>query len=147
MTDPVPLIDAMLRRHVAPTIDGLYRRGAPPLTVEYHNSELPWFEIGPPLDFDPGELEEMDEDDEFDLDTVWHTVLPDGGSLRVGEEAHHGSFGFFSREDATGAVVWAVVMTDSNPFVEARVDGPVATFVNNLGNEVTLRLDDPVFGA
>lgn len=138
------LIDEMLRRRVAPAIDGLYRVGAPPRSVEYDNAALSWFEVGPPLDFDPGELEELDSDDEFELDGVPRAATPDGGAV-WGGEGSHGSEGFFAREDAAGNVVWAVVMAESNPFVTVSVDGQVATFVNNLGNAVTVRLDDPHF--
>ena len=72
--------------------------------------------------------------------------LPDGGSLTCGEGAL-GSFGFFARRDARGDVVWAVMLTVSNPFVRIDVDGTTATFTNNLGRSLSIDLTDPFFAA
>ena len=43
-----------------------------------------------------------------------------------------GADGFFARLDPDGAPLWVVFMTNSNPFLQARMDGMVATFTNNL---------------
>jgi hypothetical protein len=58
-----------------------------------------------------------------------------------------GADGFFARLDPDCAPVWVVFMTDSNPFLEARFDGAVAVFTNNLQRSVAIDLKLPYFAA
>lgn len=56
-----------------------------------------------------------------------------------------GSEGFFARLDPDRNLVRLVFLSDSNPFVQAAVEGLLATFTNNLGNSITIDLDDSDF--
>ena len=62
------------------------------------------------------------------------------GSLVCGECAH-GSEGYFARLDSHSRLLWVVYQTESNPFVQARVDGSVAVFTNNLDQTVAVDLN------
>lgn len=88
---------------------------------------------------------DADPDAVMEIDPATRVLLPTGRVSVCCGEGSLGSHGFFGREDADGEVVWVVVLTRSNPFLRAEVDGTVATFINNLGRSVAIDLTDPYF--
>jgi hypothetical protein len=136
------VIAELLRARTAPGVDGLFRRGVgPSYQVVIDGPTLRRFEIGQPFDHDDWDA---DPDALVEIDPAVRLPLPGGGSVCCGE-GPLGADGFFAREDGDGAVVWVVVLTRSNPFVRAEVDGRTATFTNNLGHSLTIDLTDPHF--
>jgi hypothetical protein len=128
---------------MVPCADGLFRRSGPSHKVFIDRQVLTHFRIGEPWnhdDWDP----DPDACQELNPDPAAVVGLPDGGAIWAGG-GDHGSYGFFARLDAADDVVWAVMLTDSNPFVHAEVTDAVATFVNNLGNSLRIDLTDPWF--
>jgi hypothetical protein len=134
-------IRELWRAGTAPAQDGVYRVGGGAHAVEVGGAELPWFDVGPPLD-----LKDVlaDPDDVMEVDICAEVELPNGW-LVCGEGAH-GSEGFFARLDGMRDLVWIVALRNSNPFYSVTVNGPMATFTNNLGNAATVNLDEPEFG-
>ncbi len=136
-------IKDLLREHLVPDVDGLFRRDGASRWAEVDSDALNYFEVGDLWDHDDWDP------DPHGLTEVAGVVvapLPDGGSLTCGEGGL-GSFGFFARRDARGDVVWAVMLTDSNPFVRIDVDGTPATFTNNLDRSLSIDLAHPYFAA
>lgn len=78
-------------------------------------------------------------------------LLVDPGHARqVAAESEHG--GVQDRVDpccvaTPRCVVWLVFLSDSNPFEQVSVDGSLATFTNDLGNTLTVDLEDPDFAS
>jgi hypothetical protein len=131
----------LLRAQMVPCEDGLFRRSGPSHRVSVDPQTLTRFRIGEPWDHDDWDPD-PDANQELNPDPAAVVALPGGGAVWAGG-GDHGSYGFFARLDAAGDVVWAVMLTDSNPFEHAWVDGDVATFGNNLGR--TLRIDLAMF--
>ncbi|WP_329072561.1 hypothetical protein [Amycolatopsis sp. NBC_01480] len=124
-----------------PARDGLYRVDGPAWAVDVDGPALSWFEIGAPLDLNDVLA---DPEDVLDIDVSAEASLPRGGSVVCGEGAM-GSEGFFARLDAMGSLVWVVSLLHSNPFYGVAVEESVATFTNNHGNSIDIRLDAPEF--
>jgi hypothetical protein len=133
-------IDAVLRAGAVPGTDGFFRADGTSRRVEYGGPELPWFELGPPLEPDA-----WDDDDIEELDPAVLADLPNGQGAVCCGEGSLGADGFFARRDAAGNLIWVVFMTRSNPFCQVEVTGMAATFINNLGNSVVIDLNDPDF--
>ncbi|MFW6693707.1 hypothetical protein [Streptomyces sp. MAR4 CNX-425] len=70
----------------------------------------------------------------------------DDGDLLWGGEGSYGSEGFAARLRSDRTLVWAVFLTDANPFTEIRTSGRTATFRSTSGVGITLDLDDPAGG-
>ena len=134
-------IAALLRARTAPDADGLFRAAGPSYRVSVDGPELRRFEIGRPFDHDDWDA---DPDALFEIDPAARLPLPGGGSVCYGE-GPLGADGFFARADSAGAVLWVVMLTRANPFVSGQLDGPAATFTNNLGHSLTIDLTDPHF--
>jgi hypothetical protein len=135
----------LLKARMVPSEDGLFRRRGPSREVFVDPQILTGFRVGEPWDDDDWN---PDPHANQYLDPAPAAVvkLPDGGEICAGAGTL-GSDGFFFRVDASGAVIWAVMLTDSNPFEHAEVTDDVATFVNNLGNSLRIDLTDPNFAA
>jgi hypothetical protein len=126
-----------LRARQAPDREGLYRADGTARHAEVDGPTLSWLDLGGPLD-----VHAMDDEDVIELDPAVHIALPDAGSVCCGE-GPLGADGFFARYKAEGEPAWAVVLHNSNPFLEAGVEGMVAIFTNNLGHSLRIDLTSP----
>lgn len=82
--------------------------------------------------------------DETDLTSVFQNFskVIDGVTYAGGEAASHGSYGFFYKR--TGDTLdWALMSTDSNPFVDVSVDGNNVHFVSSSGQIWMVKIDNP----
>jgi len=132
---------ALVRAGSVPCVEGLFRADGTVRRVDYDGPRLSRFEVGPLFvptwQFDP--------DDMADIDWADRAGLPaDKGSVCCGE-GPMGADGFFARLDPDGVPIWAVFMTNSNPFLQTRVEGMVATFTNNLQRSIVIDLELPEF--
>src|SRR5690348_11280238 len=133
----------LVRSGFVPCTEGYFRADGTVRRVDYDGPQLSWFELGPP--FIPGW--EYDPEDLVDIDWADRAFLTPGqGSVCCGE-GPMGADGFFARLDPNGVPVWAVFMTNSNPFHRVRVNGTTAAFTNNLDHSVVIDLDLPDFAA
>ncbi|QNS04494.1 hypothetical protein [Streptomyces xanthii] len=76
------------------------------------------------------------------IDGLVEVRLEDGGVL-WGGEGDHGSQGFAARLTASGALVWALFLEESNPFTRVAVEGPQAVFRSTSGVVVRLGVEGP----
>jgi len=127
---------ALLRAGSVPYIEGLFHMDGTVRRVTYDGPRLSRFDVG--LPFVPTWQDHPD--DLVDIDWADRAVLPGGQGYVCCGEGPMGADGFFARLDPDGAPIWVVFMTDSNPFLKARIDGAVATFTNNLQRSVTIDL-------
>ncbi|MFD8724070.1 hypothetical protein ACFV2H_40475 [Streptomyces sp. NPDC059629] len=142
--NPTTIVE-LWRSGRAPAWDGLYRADGSARSAQVDGDELSWFELGEPLDLDALLAASPDHVTEVGVPPDRVTALRDGsGYVGCGEGAL-GADGFFARFDEDHDVVWLVFLSDSNPFERVSVDGSLATFTNNLGNTLTVDLDDPDF--
>jgi hypothetical protein len=129
---------------LAPAWDGLYRADGSARAVNMGGgAKLDGFGLGPPLDLDALLDEDPDNLTFIDIHRCAYIPIPNGSGYVCGGEGSHGSEGFFARLDRDRNLVWIVALRDSNPFENAHVNGPLATFTNNHGNSVTIDLDHP----
>lgn len=97
--------------------------------------------IGDPFDLE-AELE-GDPDETSEVDGQRSLELPEGGCLWAGEGSH-GSEGFCARLTSDRSLVWAVFLTDSDPFTEIQLTGRTATFISTTGVVLTIDIDGPL---
>jgi hypothetical protein len=133
----------LVRSGSVPRVEGFFRADGTVRRIYYDGPQLFRFELGP--HFTPDW--KFDPDDLADIDWADHAILGQGqGSVCCGEGSM-GADGFFARLDRHGVPVWVAFMTHSNPFQQVRVDGTVATFINNLDRSVAIDLNLPDFAA
>ncbi|KAK1179619.1 hypothetical protein B7755_016585 [Streptomyces sp. NBS 14/10] len=77
-----------------------------------------------------------------EVDGLKSVELAHGGFL-WGGEGSYGSEGFVARLTAGRSLIWAVFLTESNPFQEIRLHGKIASFVSTSAVEITVDIDDP----
>lgn len=138
-------IAELWQTYQAPGWDGLYRRDGSAREAEVDGPGLAWLDLGARFDVDA--LLERDPENVSSVDPDPRTLveLPDGSGYVCGGASDVGSEGFFARLDRHRQLVWLVFLSDSNPFERTTVEGSLATFTNNLGNAITIDLDDPDF--
>jgi hypothetical protein len=133
----------LLRAGWVPYVEGFFRADGTVRRIDYDGQQLSWFELGPPFvpdwEHDPDDLAEVDWADRAFL-------AHDPGSVCCGE-GPMGADGFFARLDPQGTPLWVAFMTNSNPFLQVRVEDTVATFTNNLNRSLAVDLDHPDFTA
>ena len=132
----------MWQRGELPGWSGLYRADDSARAIETDGAALTRFRVGEPFDL-AGRLA-ADPDEMTEIDESARAPLPTGGLVVSGEGAY-GSEGFFARLDAAGELAWVVFLREGNPFHGIAVDWPHATFVNNLGNRVTVDLTEELY--
>ncbi|AEV87161.1 hypothetical protein ACWT_6144 [Actinoplanes sp. SE50] len=135
------MIADMWQQGEVPAFSGLYRADGTARAIEVDGAALSRFEVGEP--FNPAERLAVDPDAVAEVDESARTAVPDG--YIISGEGAHGSEGFFARLDAAGQLVWVLFLRNGNPFYEIVADGSRATFINNLGNAITIDLTDPLY--
>jgi hypothetical protein len=127
----------------APAVDGLYQFDGSARAVSVGGAGLPWFDLGAPIDLDAMMIE--DPENLMEIDVCAQSELPNGiGYLCCGEGAL-GSQGFFAKLGVANDLRWIVSLRASNPFEHLVIHGTSASFFNNLGNSITIDLQDPNF--
>lgn len=132
---------ALVRSGSVPHIDGLFQVDGTVRRVGYDGPRLSRFEVG--LPFVPTWREHPD--GLVDIDWADRAAMPAGQGYVCCGAGPMGADGFFARLDPDGVPVWVVFLTDSNPFLQARTDGAVATFTNNLQRSLVIDLKLPYF--
>ncbi|MFE9334045.1 hypothetical protein [Streptomyces sp. NPDC006925] len=139
----VEALDSLWAEYCLPFCDALYvRQGeqARAYGVSYDSDRPGGLAVGESFDL-AAELAEDPERVSW-VDGQREVELPGGGLLWAGE-GDQGSQGFFARLAEDGTLVWAVFLTESNPFTEIRLVGRGATFTSTAGVAVTVDIDDP----
>ncbi|WP_019355611.1 hypothetical protein [Streptomyces sp. AA1529] len=139
----VEALDSLWAEYCLPLRDALYVRQGEQVRahdVSYDSDRPGGLVIGESFDL----AAELAEDPEWVswVDGQREVELPGGGQLWAGE-GDQGSQGFFARLAEDGTLVWAVFLTESNPFTEIRPVGREATFTSTAGVVITVDIDDP----
>ncbi|WBB60140.1 hypothetical protein O7599_32155 [Streptomyces sp. WMMC500] len=92
--------------------------------------------------FDLADYVASDPDWTSEVDGLTSMEREDGDLLWAGDGSY-GSEGFVARLRGDRTLVWAIFLTDSNPFTEIRTSGRGATFLSTSGVRITLDVDDP----
>lgn len=136
-------IERLWLAHNLPIRDGLYRADGSARGVRADSSALGHLVLLEPFDLEAFLLTSPEWLTSIDI-TI-EEGLGDGSGYLCCGEGSHGSEGFFARLDLHKNLVWVVYLEDSNPFVEAVIDGPQATVKSTSGLCVTVSLASPQF--
>lgn len=124
-----------------PIHDGLYTAAGDSYTVRLDPAGPPGIEI--PGTFDLDEFLKPDPDWLTSIDVQGELELPDGTGWLFRGEGSYGSEGFFGRYDQDKNLVWVMYFERSNPFIDIKLSGTVATFTSSSDVTVSVDVDRP----
>ncbi|MFB7906926.1 hypothetical protein ACFC1T_10895 [Kitasatospora sp. NPDC056076] len=134
------LVLELWARSEIPDYDALFRADGTAREAFIDGADSLRVELGEPF-----EVEEPEYAREITVES--EAELPDGRGYVCCGDGTQGDEGFFARLDAERRLVWVLASTGGNPFLRASVDWPLARFVNDWGNILTIDLTDPDYAA